>query len=296
MDWDDIRVFLELARTGTLTEAGRRLNVNHTTISRRIRRLELSIGENLFIRSGSGYSMSERGTLLHDEALAIEELFFGLADSSSGAEEAIEGRVRIGCPEGFGIGVMPKLLPQIGEAFPDLLVDLLVQPRRISLARHEADIVITIDRPERGPYLITKLFDYDLRLYASPEYLAKRPQISSLSDLRGHRVIGYVEEGSPGKDLPALTELNDAADANFRSTSIFSQIAAVSSGAGIAILPEYLLGDSGVVPILGQTVKFKRTYWMLMPTELKRIARIRAIWYFLRRKARPPRLTSGSRR
>lgn len=288
MDWDDLRFFLELSRTKTLTEAGRRLEVNHTTISRRIQRLERSVGEPLFSRMRSGYSLTRRGKMLLDEATVIEELFATVGHGLASRDEGVSGRVRIGCTEGYGVGVLPNCVPQLQKTYPQLKVDLVVQPRPIQLSRHEADIVVTIDRPQRGDYLITKLCDYRLRLYVSPEYLSKYEAIESLQDLqhRTHRFVTYIEESRPGKNLPTIIDVVQTSEIDFRSTSVVSQIAAVQAGAGIAVLPTFLIANlPGLVPILENAINFRRTYWMVMPLELKRIKRMHTVWQFLKQDA-----------
>ncbi|MFG1374932.1 LysR family transcriptional regulator [Xanthobacter oligotrophicus] len=286
MEWDDLRYFLELARTRTLTEAARRLDVKHTTVSRRIQRLELAVGAPLFNRTASGHELTRKGQTLLVEAQSIEEVFRGIDEDLADPADKLAGVVRVGCTEGFGVGVLPPYIAEFQHAHPGLFVDLIVQPRPIQLARNEADIVITIDRPERGPYLITKLFDYTLKLYSSPQYLDRFPNIASLADLRRHQFVGYIEEAGPAKGLPAIWDIVQSACSSFRSTSIFSQMSAVAAGAGIAILPSYLVnGKDGFRAVLGETVSFQRTYWMLMPIELKHSARVQATWHFLRNTA-----------
>ncbi|MBA4790768.1 MAG: LysR family transcriptional regulator [Rhizobiales bacterium] len=284
MEWDDLRFFLELARTRTLAEAARRLDVQHTTVSRRIQRLEVSIGAPLFTRTPSGHDLTRRGQNLLAEAQAIEDLFLGIDGEQSAPAEAVSGIVRVGCTEGYGVGVLPTDMDQLRARHPNLRVDLIVMPRPILLARNEADIVITIDRPGRGPYLITKLYDYTLRLYAAPSYLAAHPPIRSLQDLREHHFVSYIEETGPAKGLPVIWDLIPSNHPGIRSTSVFSQMAIVASGGGIAILPSYLVRDRPeFIPVLGGEVSFQRTYWMMMPVELKRIARVQAVWQFLKR-------------
>lgn len=287
MEWDDLRFFLELARTRTLTEAARRLDVKHTTVSRRIQRLELAVGAPLFTRTHEGHELTTRGRNLLVEAQAIEDLFLSMDEEQTAPSQQVTGIVRLGCTEGYGAGVLPADLAALRGEHPNLRVDLIVQPRPILLARNEADIVITIDRPERGPYLITKLYDYTLRLYAAPSYLATRAPIRRLADLKDHHLVSYIEESGPAKGLPVIWDLVQSSTPGIRSTSIFSQMAIVGSGGGIAILPSYLAGDNpALVPVLGSEVSFQRTYWMMMPTELKRIARVQAVWQFLKRTTR----------
>lgn len=287
MDWDDLRFFLELARTRTLTEAARRLDVKHTTVSRRIQRLEVAIGSPLFTRTASGHELTPRGRNLLVEAQAIEDLFLGMDGDPAAPAKSVSGIVRVGCTEGYGAGVLPHDLAALRAQHPNLRVDLIVQPRPILLARNEADIVITIDRPGRGPYLITKLYDYTLRLYAAPSYLAAHPPIRRLADLQDHHFVSYIEESGPAKGLPVIWDLIQSSHPGIRSTSIFSQMAIVASGGGIAILPSYLVkDDEAFCPVLGSEVSFQRTYWVMMPTELKRIARVQAVWQFLKRTTR----------
>ncbi len=290
MEWDDLRFFLELARTRTLTEAARRLDVKHTTVSRRIQRLEVAVGAPLFTRTQSGHDLTRRGRNLLAEAQAIEDLFLSIDEEQTAPVQSVSGIVRVGCTEGYGVGVLPSDLAELRRQHPNLRVDLIIQPRPILLARNEADIVITIDRPERGPYLITKLYDYALRLYAAPAYLAAHAPIKRLADLRDHHFVSYIEESGPAKGMPVIWDLVQSGNPGIRSTSLFSQIAIVAAGGGIAILPSYLVKDSkDFCPVLGSEVSFQRTYWVMMPVELKRIARVQAVWQFLKRTTREQR-------
>lgn len=282
MEWDDLRYFLELARVKTLTEAARRLEVKHTTVSRRVQRLEIATGAPLFTRSKNGYSLTLQGEALLSIAQSIEDQFSCIDTSSEKTDENVTGVVRVGCVEGYAVGSISSQIPAFLSGHPGLSIDLIVQPRPIHLSRNEADIVITLDRPERGPYTITKLCDYNLKLYAAPEYLQHNEPIYNLSDLKKHRFIGYLGETGPAKDLPSITDLVPGANVSLRSTSIFSQLAAVSCGGGIGLLPGYLAADYGLQPILSETVSFQRTYWMLMPLELRRITRMRVVWDFLK--------------
>ena len=293
MEWDDLRYFLELARSGTLTEAARRLEVKHTTVSRRIQRLEMKVGGQLFTRTPMGHVPTRRGENLISDIQGVEETIRNISANVPKDAEHISGLVRIGCTEGYGTGIIPPHLSVLQSRHPLLLIDLIVQPRPIHLARKEADIVITIDRPERGPYLITKLVDYELRLYASRAYLAANPPINTLADLQAHRFVSYLEESGPARNLPWIHDLVQS-PVSVRSTSIVSQVRMVGRNAGIAILPSFLVeGHDDLVPVLGDSICFKRTYWMLMPTELQHIPRIQIVWQTLKQLAKEeaPRLS-----
>ncbi|SEJ28998.1 LysR substrate binding domain-containing protein [Azotobacter beijerinckii] len=118
----------------------------------------------------------------------MESAFRAIEQEDSGSADTLSGLMRIGATEGYG-------------------VDLLAVPRMVRLSRHEADIVITRERPERGPYIITKLTDYVLRLYASPDYLAAHPPIRSRDDLRQHSFVSYIEDLLYSKELHYLDDI-----------------------------------------------------------------------------------------
>jgi DNA-binding transcriptional LysR family regulator len=278
MEWDDLRVFVELARAGTLTRAAARLDVRHTTIARRIRRLEQRIGAPLFLRERDGFKLSRRGAELWLEAARIDEAFARIAQDLPERAGDVSGLVRIGCTEGFGTAVVAPMMGRLRARHPGLQIDLIVQPRPILLTRNEADLVVTIDRPERGDYVISRLTEYSLRLYAAPAYLAARAPLAALDDLAGHALISYVDEQSPWRNVPTMSDIRMSAATVLRSTSILAQKAMARAGAGIAILPDFLVepGD-GLVPVLGESVVFQREFWTVMPQGLREVARVRRV-------------------
>ncbi len=148
------------------------------------------------------------------------------------------------------------------------------------------DIVITLDRPERGPFIITKLSDYRLSLYAAPSYLAEHSPIRNKDDLRAHGFVSYIDDLLFSKELLYLDEIGKPSHVALRSTSILVQQQAVAAGAGIAILPSFAAdADPRLQRVLGDELSFTRTFWMLMPIELKDIARMKVTWDFLREMA-----------
>ncbi len=285
MDWDNLRYFLEVARTGKLTTAARRLEVDHTTVSRRLQALEKSLGAQLFTRQSSGYTLSEAGRALLPQAEAMESACSAIERDRVEHTDTLSGHVRIGATEGYGSVVLAEQLAELTRRYPNLGIDLLAVPRTVHLSRREADIVITLERPERGPFIITKLTDYVLKLYASPDYLAQHPAIKSREDLREHAFVSYIDDLLYSKELLYLDEIGKPRLV-LRSTSILAQQQAAAAGAGIAILPAFAADtDRRLQRVLGTEVEFTRTFWMLMPIELKDIARMKTTWNFLREMA-----------
>ncbi|MNC14735.1 HTH-type transcriptional regulator GltR [compost metagenome] len=286
MDWDNLRYFLELSRASKLTVAARRLGVDHTTVSRRVQALEKSMDTQLFLRATTGYSLTEAGRNLLPHAEAMENACSAIEQSKAGQGESLSGQVRIGVTEGYGSTMLAPQLVALTKRYPNLRIDLLAVPRMVQLSRHEADIVITLERPVRGPFIITKLTDYVLKLYASTSYLAQHPSIESREDLSKHNFVSYIEDLMYSKELLYLDEIGQPRHIVLRSTSILAQQQAAAAGAGIAILPSFSAdADPCLKRVLGEQIEFTRTFWMLMPIELKDIARMKATWSFLREMA-----------
>lgn len=286
MDWDNLRLFLELTRAGTLQAAARRLEVDHTTVARRIRALETSYGEPLFVREAGGHRLSEAGRKLLPQVEAMEAAFHGVARDTNAPESGVSGLVRVGATEGFGTVVLAPRLASFALERPRLLIDLLAMPRLIHLSRREADIVISLERPARGPVVLTKLTDYNLHLYAARSYLKGKRAIRTREDLSGHIFISYVDDLLFSKELHYLEELHRPDSFSLRSTSVLAQYQAAAAGGGIAVLPAFLAEqDTRLVRVLRGEASFTRTFWISMPEENKHIARMKAVWDFLRETA-----------
>ncbi|GGI90602.1 LysR family transcriptional regulator [Halopseudomonas pertucinogena] len=285
MDWDNLRFFLELSRAGRLTTAARRLGVDHTTVSRRVQALEKNLGVALFLRDTSGYTLTEAGRSLLPQVELMEGASVRIEQALPNPGDSLSGQVRIGATEGYGTMVAAQL-GELSQRHPHLNLDLLALPRAVRLSRHEADIVITLERPERGPFIITKLSDYVLRLYAGRDYLEQHGPINSRADLEKHRFVSYVDDLVFSKDLLFLDEIAGSGAVGVRSTSVLAQQEAIAAGAGLGILPAFTADqDPRLQLIMPAQIRFIRTFWMLMPIELKDIARMRVTWDFLREQA-----------
>src|SRR5687768_14443454 len=160
MDWDNLRFFLELARSGTLQSAARRLAVDHTTVARRIQALEKQVGTPLFSREAGGHRLTEAGRRLQPQVEAMESAFHAVESTAPASQQGLSGLVRIGATEGFGTVVLAPQLALFAQRHPGLTIDLLAMPRLVHLSRREADIVISLERPARGAVVVTKLSDY----------------------------------------------------------------------------------------------------------------------------------------
>jgi molybdate transport repressor ModE-like protein len=285
MDWDNLRYFLELARTGTLAAAARRTGVEHTTVARRIQALEKQMGAPLFAREATGHRLTEAGRQLLPAVEAMEAAVLGMerAAPANAASGGPSGLVRVGVSEGFGTLILAPQLARLTQRHPHLSIDLLALPRMLHLSRREADIVISLERPKRGSVIVTKLADYRLYLYGQREYLARRPLVARREDLRHHDFISYVDDLLFSKELQFIDQLWPPERFALRSTSITAQYEAVRAGAGLAVLPAFLADrDPVLTRVLPQEARFTRTFWMSMPAEAKHQARMQVVWGVLK--------------
>ena len=279
VDWDHLRFFLVLARAKTLTNAARLIGVEHSTVARRIQALENTLGTQLFKREATGYELTSEGLALVPRVEQMEQSFIQIDKR----HDPLQGRVRIGAPEGFGTAFLARLLAEFSQHYPLLTIDLIPVPKAIKLSHREADIVIAIDRPKSGPYIITRLSNYCLKLYASQHYLQQNPEIKKLEDLQQHRFVDYIDDLVYSTALYSLERLPLQVSACFRSNSILAQEIAVRAGAGLAILPKFLVNDkSELKEVLGQQLSFTHTFWMLTLVDLQHEPKIKLVWDFMR--------------
>jgi DNA-binding transcriptional LysR family regulator len=150
MDWDKVRIFLEVARTGQILGAAKRLKLNHATVARQLTALEKDLKTKLLNRQTTGSSLTPSGVALLAAAERAESELLKVGSQLTSAADKVAGTVRIGAPDGLGNYFLADRLGGFAAANPDLIVQLVALPRTFSLAKREADIVVTLERPDEG--------------------------------------------------------------------------------------------------------------------------------------------------
>lgn len=287
LNWDDLRYFLEVARTQRASAAARRLGVDHTTVARRVRELEAALGTVLFDKSRSGgFVLTAEGQRLLAYADAVETTVQSASEQFALGAQSLSGHVRVGSTEGFGCFFLAPQLARFTGKHPDMSIDLLPVPHFVSLSKREADLAIMLERPERGQYVYTKLCDYRLRLYGTPEYLQQHPPIQSAADLRQHAFINYVADLAFSHELLYLERTAPNVTASLCSTSVIAQYHAALQGSALAILPCFMAEpDPRLVSILPDEVMVTRRFWLCSREELRKLRRITSLWDYLRAAA-----------
>lgn len=272
-----------MARIGRLTGAAARLQLDHTTLSRRIGGLEHALTAKLFDRSPSGYTLTEQGRRLLPMAEEMERLALGARELVGGTAACIEGTVRIGSPEGFGSYFLAPRIASLRDLYPQLNVQLVAAAAVFSLSRRDADIVISVSRPPAGRLLVSKLIDYDLGLYAAHSYLDAHPPIGSAADLGGHRFVSYIGDLLNFPELDVLQHIAPDGSTSLESSNLVAQLKATLAGAGLCVLPGFLASEEeGLVRVLPDEVRLTRSLWLIVHQDLSELARVKAVLRFIR--------------
>jgi len=264
MNWDDLRVFLAVARAEGLSGAARGLRLDPATAGRRIARLERSLGAVLFAKSPQGYTLTEAGQRLVPRAEAAEmALVEGLGETGAGGAGRLTGTIRIGAPDGCANYLLPQVCARIGAAHPDLDLQILALPRVVNLSRREADLAITVSAPETQRLRAEKLSDYRLSLAASRGWLAEHGAPASVESLQGARMIGYIPDMIFDAELDYLARFG-ITRVPLASNAVSVQLNFARSGAGLAIVHDFALPAAPeLVRVLQDEVRLTRTFWLV---------------------------------
>jgi DNA-binding transcriptional LysR family regulator len=282
MNWDDMRIFLAMARSGTLAAAARGVGQDATTVARRIQRLETALVTTLFEHGPAGQSLTESGHRLLAHAEAMEA---GARAVQQQAEigATLGGSIRVSASEGFGTGFVAARLAGFGALYPGVAVDLVASTGFLNPSRREADVAIMLARPRGGPLIAAKLTDYRLGVYAAEAYLEAEGPVGSIDELTRRRLIGYVPDLIYAPELRYLAEVDERLEPAIRSSSITAQTRLIASGAGCGILPCFLGGTTpGLVRLLADRVAIERSFWLVVHRDMRRVARVEAFIGWLR--------------
>lgn len=273
---DDLRFFLEVSRTGKLVSAARALGVDHTTVGRHISQLEKASGARLFVRTSGAWQLTEAGDRLAIHAEAVESTLLAAAEDLGSSAGQVSGTLRIAAPDGFGAFVLSPGIGNMRDRYPELKVEIVTATRLNLLATKEFDVGISLVRPTIRGVESFEFAEYGLGLYASVQYMHRHGPVASTEEVLERSVIGYVDSLL---DIPALRFLDEAlpgVQPAIQTNNITGQWMAAVAGLGVAVLPSFIADpDPRLVRVLKESVAIRRKYWLAVPRELQRLARIR---------------------
>ena len=273
-DWNLVRSFLAITRTGSMTAAAKRLKIDYSTLSRRIAALETSLGSQLFDRRTSGSSLTEAGERLLEMAEQMDQLATSAAQSIGDSKAQATGAVRIGTPDGFGTKFLAPRLGELSDRHPDLTIELVAMPREFNLSRREADIAVSLTQPTEGRLHGRKLTDYELGLYASHDYLANHPAVETAADVPTHRFISYIDDLIFSPELEYAHFVSPDLRPAIKSSNLIAQLNSTLAGAGLCVLPCFIAQIEPALVRVLPNFRLIRTFWLLLHSDLRNIARV----------------------
>ncbi|MAC81294.1 MAG: LysR family transcriptional regulator [Rhodobacteraceae bacterium] len=260
--WDDMRVFLAVAREESLSGAGRKLKLDPATVGRRITRLEAAVEAPLFLKSPQGYTLTPPGERLLAHGERVEQAMRAGMDAITGSTDRLSGQIRIGAPDGCATYLLPQVCLSIAHENPDLDIQIVAQPRVVNLSRREADMAITVSRPTAGQLLVQKIADYHLHLAGSADYLAAQA-IQSPADLRGLPMVGYIPDMIFDAELDYLHELGVDRVA-MASNSVPVQLRLTEGGQGLCVAHDFALpSHPGLRRVLTDEIALTRAFYLV---------------------------------
>lgn len=280
MNWDDFKIFLAVARRKKLSDAASYLQMDETTVSRRLKRLETVLGSTLFERLRTGHELTTHGQDLLIHAEEIEHQAESISINQKGTRYKPSGVLRISVAEGFGACLLAPLLGKFTDAYPDIEIDLVSGSGFLSLSKREADIAIGLAHSKSRNIHSERLSDYSLHLYGSDDYLLRNNSVTTLSNLTEHDFIDYVDDLIYAEELRYFSMVLPKITPKYRSTSIMAQKRFVEAGMGLAILPDFLASDE-LKKVLPKQLTLQRTFWYSVHDSASNLAKVKAFKGFL---------------
>lgn len=286
MDWDDLRFFLSLARTKSLSPAAARLGVNATTISRRIARLSAKLGSDLFEQGPTGHNLTSAGEQILALAEEMERAAMAVSSAVSGERARFAGKVRISLSEGLATWVVGPALQTFAELHPDIQIEIAATNGFLNPSKREADIAIMLARPTRGLLLTRRIADYELGLFAAKGYLARHGHPKTPDDLRSYKLIGYVPDLIYAEELRYLSEIAEGLEPDYASSSINIQHRMTAGGLGICVLPLFIAAQDDSLVRIFPDISITRSFWLVLHKDLKKVARVEVVSQWLTEQVR----------
>jgi DNA-binding transcriptional LysR family regulator len=273
-DWEDMRHFIALAETGTLSGAARALKVDHATVGRRVSALEATLGGTLVERLPKRWVLTETGQHIATLAQGMQTQAYMLERAARARHAPLSGTVTLSTPPSFASHFFAPRLPALRRLYPDIHLSLLGSAGVASLSQQEADIAVRISRPTEASSVARKLGSMEFWLYAAPSY-AERPE-SEWEFIAYGTALDHVLEQQ------WLREFAGDRPIVFRSNDLASQTAAARAGIGIAVLPCFLAyQDAGLTALPVDLKPASRDIYLIVHADLRRMPAVRAVLEFV---------------
>jgi len=269
MNWDDLKVFLAVARSGSISRGARLLDLQHSTVSRRLRKLEQDLGVRLFDRVPGGYELTPAGGNLVQAAERMEREVLAVDGSLAGTDLRPSGPLRVTAIDNMATGILMPMFASFSEAYPEVVLYLMISNRDVSLAAREADVAIRLTNDPPDTLIGRRVVTVSSAVYASPAYLERLQREGGEPQWLGVECCGFHKSWTRqacGEQRP-----------RFVVDDTLLTRAALREGLGISILPCFMGdGDPGLARLGDPRPEWELGLWILLHPDLKRTARVLA--------------------
>ena len=282
MEWDDLKHFLAVARSGSLTEAARALKASAATVGRHIEALETRLGARLFEHRSTGYVLTELGRSIMIRAEQAEAAVLAVEREVQGVDRRLSGKVRVATTEDISAMVVVPALPEFRAQHQGIEIEILGRIDLSNLTRRDADIALRTVRPERGDLLIRRIGAVDLGVYCSRSYAEAHSLGEGAVDFAQVEIITWVEEMAMLRGGPWLAERAADAVVALRVNTTRLLFDACRAGLGLAVLPCFGADrEPDLVCLMPPEQVLSVEAWVVMHRDLAQTARVRAVAEFL---------------
>jgi DNA-binding transcriptional LysR family regulator len=277
LDWDDLRYFLALSRQGSLSAAAKSLRVAQSTVGRRLASLEASLGVRLLNRTPEGYVTTLAGQGVQEYAGRVEIEALALARNFGGRDINVAGLVRITCAETVADHILAQGLATLYLKHPEIMVELIPDPRELSLSRREADISVRLKQPTQHDLVVRRIGTIAFGLYASSDYLERVGAPSFKDGCADHYLVTQLEDIQDATQTGWLTDMAHRARVSMQTSSHEAAVSATIRGGGLACLARFRADrETALIRLSIPPPVPKAQIWLVVHRDTRQMPRIRA--------------------
>jgi DNA-binding transcriptional LysR family regulator len=285
MDWDALQVFLAVARAGRISSAARRLDVEHTTVARRLAALEAELGVPLFYRTAAGYALTPHGQNILASAETMEAAAVAVAARARENADAMAGRVRVALPPEFASHWLVPHLASFRATHPQIQLEILVGTRQRNLWRGEAELAVQSPRPRQQGLIAVRIARTETALYAAKGLLGKgKVRVTTLESLRGMPLLTYLPSFEMLQNAAWFDALRKSNEVSLTTNSTHALLAGARARVGVAVLPTFVARQHDDLVAVSASVA-EDDVWLVTHPEFRRDPKVRATADFLKRIA-----------
>jgi DNA-binding transcriptional LysR family regulator len=276
LDWDLVATYLAVCRTGSLSGAARARGLSHPTVRAQVERIEALVGSALFLRTPAGLVPVEGSAALVAEAEAMEIAAAAFRRRASAPASEVSGTVRIAASGVVGVELLPPVLAALRRDWPDLRLELVLSNRLEVLSRREADVAVRLARPTQGALVARRVAPVALGFFAAPARAADLAGLSWEAACAAGVLIGQDRLDTIAAALRALGRAVPGRLA-LATDDDLAQLAAIRAGVGAGVAQVRIAARDGLVRLWPE-IAFALEAFVVMPEDLRRVARVRTVF------------------